>query len=132
MEAADFGGIDGLGPPLVDAFGLGLLDPVALAFAPDVGLELGEGGEDVEQKLPVRPRCIDGSLLETPEGDALDRHLVDDLAQIHDRAGKAAEPCDHQWVAIADELQRILQGSAVLGAGPVLLLGEDLLATSHQ
>jgi hypothetical protein len=54
--------VDRRGPPLVDPGSLGLRDALKLPFAPQVGLELGQHPEHVEEAFARRRAGVDGLL----------------------------------------------------------------------
>jgi hypothetical protein len=59
FQLAHLGHVDRRGPPLVDPGRLGLRDALKLPFAPQVGLELGEHPEHVEEALAGRGAGVD-------------------------------------------------------------------------
>ena len=112
---------------LVDALGFGGLDPFELPLPAQIGLELGEHAEHVEECLAGSRAGID-RLLGRFEGDAFGAQLVDDVLEVSDRAGEAVDPGDHEGVALVQEVEQELQLGAALAPGTASLLGTDHLA----
>ena len=70
---------------LIDAARLGRIDPFQLALASQIGLELGEHPERVEECFAGGSAGID-RLLGRPQGDVLGLELVDDVLEVLQRA----------------------------------------------
>jgi hypothetical protein len=62
FQLAHLGHVDRRGPPFVDPGSLGLRDALKLPFAPQVGLELGQHPEHVEEAFARRRAGVDGLL----------------------------------------------------------------------
>jgi len=102
--------------PLPAQFASGSGDRHALAGAqPDeIGFELGEGGEDVEEHLPHRiDRVVDTGTQRQP--DAARDKSVGDKSRIRDRARQPVELGDDERVAGADGGEGLVEA----GPGPV-------------
>lgn len=116
--------------PLVDASRLGLGDPLGLALAPEVGLELGEDPEHVEEGLAGGGRRVD-RLLGRQQPGPLPSQLAHDVLKIADRARQAVNAGDDQRVALADEGQHRAQLVTADGRGAAHLLGPDDVAAGR-
>ena len=75
---------------LIDAARLGGIDPFQLALASQIGLELGEHPEHVEECLAGTSAGID-RLLGRPQGDVLGPEFVDDVLEVAQRAGQTVD-----------------------------------------
>jgi hypothetical protein len=93
------------------ALALGGCDLVADALAGDLALELGERQEDVEGEPPHRGRRIE-LLGDGDEGHVMPVEQLDDLGEVHERAGKPVDLVDHHGIdpALADIVEELLQG----------------------
>jgi hypothetical protein len=106
----------------VAAAGPGRGQPSAGALADQVALELGQGGEDVEDELAARRGGAD-RLLETAEPDAAVGQAGDGVDQMSEGAAEAIQLPHDQGVAGAQLVQELLEGGPV-GAGAAGGLGE--------
>src|SRR5262249_24013926 len=81
--------------------GPGRVEPGPGPLADDVALELGQGGEDVEDQLPTAGRRVD-ALLEAPEADLPFLELPDGLDEVPEAAAQAVELPDHEGVPLPE------------------------------
>jgi hypothetical protein len=112
----------------VAAAGPGRSQASAGAFADQVAFELGQGGEDVEDKLAAGGGGVN-RLLETSEPDAAVSESGDGVNQMAQGPAQSVEFPDDQGVAGAQLVQDLLEGGAV-GAGAAGGLGEHPVAAS--
>ncbi len=125
-------GVDARLTPLVDTFGFCLGNAFELAFAPQVGLELGEHPEHVEKAFPGGGSGIN-RLLGAGQGGALVADRANDGLQVTDGAGEPVDPGDHQRIARPQEFQHGCQFGPTGRAGAAgLLFPDDLAAGSAQ
>ena len=82
------------------------------ALADEVALELGQGGEDVEDQLAARRRGVD-MLLQAFEADAARVEGVDGIDQVREGAAEPVELPDDESVARAEVVQGGFQAGAV-------------------
>ena len=120
--------VEGSGPrvPTSSTSGPRCREPCLCPLADDVALELGEGGEDVEDQLPAAGGRVD-LLGEALEADPSLLELADRLDQVGERSSEAIELPDHERVAAAGELKRLLKPGTV-GLGAAGGVGERPLA----
>jgi hypothetical protein len=88
---------------------VGCGQPGAGAFADQVALELGQGGEDVEDKLAARRGGVD-RLLQAPEPDAALSQAGDGVDQLPKGAAEPVELPDDQGVAGAQQVAFLVPG----------------------
>jgi hypothetical protein len=110
----------------VAAPGPGGGQPSGGAFADAVAFELGQCGEDVEDKLAARGGGVD-RLLEAAEPDAALSQDGDGVDQMPQGAAEAVQFPDDQGVAGPQLVEELLEGGAV-GAGAAGGLGEHPVA----
>ena len=99
-------------------------DPLGLALAAQVGLELGEDAEHVEERLAGRGRGVHG-LFGSSEMGALVLEGRDDDLEITHRARQAVDARDHQRLVGMDEIEDGPQFGASREGGAVAGLGAD-------
>jgi hypothetical protein len=92
------------------------------AFADEVALELGQGGEDVEDELAAGGGGVD-RLLQAAEPDATLSQVGDGVDQVPERSAEAVELPDDQGVAGAQLVQDLGEDRSV-AAGAAGGLGE--------
>lgn len=128
-EVACFGDLlvgEFAGAAFVLAGGLGDANALALAFADEGALELGECAEEVEHESAdgvVGVAAVGLLFLHELDRCALRGDLVDDVAQVPKGAGKPVHGRDSDGVAVTDVADTVGQGEAVGGcaAGDLLL-----------
>jgi hypothetical protein len=118
------------GPAAPAAPGPGRGQPGAGAFADQVALELGQGGEDVEDELAAGSGGVD-RLLEAAEPDAAVGQAGDGVDQMTQGAAEPIQLPHDQGVAGAELVQQLLEGGAV-GAGAAGGLGEHPIAAGRR
>ena len=94
-------------PGWTAAIGAALLrrgDPLDLALAAQVGLEVGKDAEHVEERLACSGRGVHG-LFGGGEMGALVLEGRDNDLEITHRARQAVDACDHQRLAGMDEIE---------------------------
>jgi hypothetical protein len=84
-------GVDRSGPPLVDTGGLGLGDALELPLTTEIGLELREHAEHVQEAFAGGRAGVD-RLLRCSEARTLRFERADDVLQIADRTCQAVDP----------------------------------------
>ena len=91
----------------VDASSLRLSDTFKLAFAPQIGLELGEYAEHIEEAFAGGGAGVD-RLLRGLQDCATSPYSSYDVLQIADATRQAIDTGDHQHVTIAEEIENSL------------------------
>jgi hypothetical protein len=117
------------GAGLVDPSRLRLGDAFELTLAAQVGLELGEHAQHVEEALSGGGAGVD-RLLGRLEGGAARADRADDVLQIADAPGQAIDAGDHENVPGVQKFQHGAECLTSLGRGPAPLLGPDDLTTA--
>ena len=114
-------------PAALLSAGPGRVEPGPGPLADDVPLELGQGGEDVEDQLAAAGRRVD-ALLEAPEADLPFLELPDGLDEVPDAAAQAVELPDDEGVPLPEVCEGLIEPRP-LGTCTAGLVREDLLAT---
>src|SRR5208337_854721 len=106
--------------------GPGRLEPGPGPLADDVPLELGQGGEDVEDQLPAAGGRVD-ALLEASEADLPFLEMSHGLDEVPDAAAQAVELPDDEGVTLPEVCEGLIE-SRPCGTGTTGLVGEEPLA----
>ncbi len=94
------------------------------AFGDQSPLEVGQGGEDVEDEFAAGRRGVDGSVTNGAEADAPSLQVVNERHKMADGSPESVEPPDQQDVALAKFGKACFQSLAIL-LRPGCLVGED-------
>ncbi len=124
LHRAHHSSVDGRLAASVAPLGLRLGDAFSLALFPQVGFELGENPQHVEERLASGSSGVD-RLLGAGQGRALVPDGADDGLQVGDGAGKTVDASDYQHVVGSEKVEDQLQHGAAGGAGARRLLLPD-------
>lgn len=94
------------------------------AFGDQPPLEVGQGGEDVEDEFAAGRRGVDGSVANGAEADAPSLQVVNQRHEMADGAPESVEPPDQKYVALAKSGKTCFKSLAIF-LRPGCLVGED-------
>ena len=124
LQLAHLSRVDRGHPTLVDAGSLGLGNALELALLAQVGFELGEHPQHVEEGLAGGGAGIDG-LLGGAQRDASGLEGAHDILQVADGPGQAVDPRHHQLITGPHEVHEGGKLRTALASGARHLLGPD-------
>src|SRR3954463_15176604 len=129
MQSTDALVIDRPLAALVGASGLGCRDAFKLPLAPEIGLELGEHTEHVEEGLAGRGAGVD-RLLGGFQRDPALPEFVDEVLQVPNAARQAIDPGHHEGVPRLEEVEQDLELGPAVASRAACLFGPDHVAAS--